>query len=790
MRLIVCAVLLAALCAPLGASSDVSEYNPLRTRPTPPATAVHRVIVKMHARAEVSGRVKTVAQRAGLSFKSERALGARLHALQVSPSDGESESQTLARLRADADVEYAVADRRMYAQAIPNDPLGPTGGGQWYLQAAQPAAINASGAWDITTGSDSLVVALIDTGVRFDHPDLGRVSAGGRLLDGYDFISADSAGVFMTANDGNGRDADASDPGDWVTPADNCGNPSDSSWHGTRTAGVIGALTNNAIGVAGVTWKGKLLPVRVLGVCGGFNSDVLEGMLWAAGVDITNVPHNTNPAKIVNVSLGGDGACDSASADVINQLTALGVLVVVSAGNDGAPVGSPANCAGAMGIAGLRHAGTKVGYSNLGPEVALSAPAGNCVNTAAGSPCLYSLDTTSNAGTTTPATNIYTDQFNSNLGTSFSAPIVSGIAELMLSVNSKLTPAQLIARLQEGARAFPTSSENANIPTCHTPASASDVQGSECVCTTNVCGAGMADALGAVNAALRPIAGIVVQGTIAAGAALTLQGGSSTAADGHSIATYAWVSGANAVSGSQDISLTVPTSGSSTACLTVTDDAGKQDTARVIISQSSSTVSTVPGNQCATGAVSVSVSATDSSAAESGDTGTFTFTRTGDVTNALGVAIGVSGTATSGTNYQALGSSVTFPAGSATATVTLVPVDDKNVDSDHTVVVTLQAGSGYTVGTPASATINIANTDMLSSSSSSGGGGGAIDYLTLSLLGILLSCGMLRGPLSALRYRRGARAASRTLPCAPRDPAAGTCDATMARTAARTAPGR
>ena len=324
---------------------------------------------------------------------------------------------------------------------------------------------------------------------------------------------------------------------------------------------------------------------------------------------------------------------------------------------------------------------------------------------------------------------------------------MTGIAELMLSVNSKLLPAQLVARLQEGARKFPTSSENANVPTCHTPTGSSDVQGSECVCTTNVCGAGMADALGAVNAALRPIAVIVVQGTVAAGATLTLQGGSSTAADNHSIASYAWTQGANAIGSSQDLSLAVPATGTVTACLTVVDDAGRQDTARVIVSQASASVSTVPGgsNQCVSGDVTVTVSATDSAASENGDTGTFTYTRTGDVTNALTVAIGISGSATSGSDYQALAGSVTIPAGSATANVTLVPIDDKNVDSSKTVVVTLQAGSGYSVGSPASATISIANIDTLGSGSSSGGGGGgALDESTLTVLALVSSWFALR----------------------------------------------
>src|SRR5207249_11843267 len=134
---------------------------------------------------------------------------------------------------------------------------------------------------------------------------------------------------------------------------------------------------------------------------------------------------------------------------------AKGVLVVVSAGNEGGPVDSPANCAGAAGVAGLRHAGTKVGYSSLGPEVALSSPAGNCVNTTGG-PCLYPITTTFNQGTMSAGASGYTDQVNNpNLGTSFSAPIVSGIAGLMLSVNGNLNSTQLIARLKAGALPFP-----------------------------------------------------------------------------------------------------------------------------------------------------------------------------------------------------------------------------------------------------------------------------------------------------------------------------------------------
>ena len=158
---------------------------------------------------------------------------------------------------------------------------------------------NAPGAWDVTKGTSAAIIAVVDGGVRFDHPDLA-----GRLLAGYDFVSADctpgtggctTANQFTTANDGDGRDPDASDPGDWVTAAEIASNPNlskctveDSTWHGTHIAGIVGAAGNNAIGVAGLNWNATILPVRVSGKCGAYRSDVIDGMRWAAGLA---VPH-------------------------------------------------------------------------------------------------------------------------------------------------------------------------------------------------------------------------------------------------------------------------------------------------------------------------------------------------------------------------------------------------------------------------------------------------------------------------------------------------------------------
>src|SRR5688572_7262170 len=246
-------ILLALLV--LATAANAQEYNPARKRPTvTEEPAAQRLIVKFRASSRVSAqatqaresavissaaRMNAFAGRARVTLASSREIGENLHAMQVQPQSSETAAEILARMRADSEVEYAVVDRKVYPHATSNDP-GATG--QWYLGSAQPGAINAQGAWDITKGHDGVVIAVIDTGVRFDHPDLQASNLAGKMLPGYDFVSPDQGGVFKTANDGNGRDSDASDPGDWVAAADNCGDLGDSSWHGTRVSGIIGAM--------------------------------------------------------------------------------------------------------------------------------------------------------------------------------------------------------------------------------------------------------------------------------------------------------------------------------------------------------------------------------------------------------------------------------------------------------------------------------------------------------------------------------------------------------------------
>ena len=293
-----------------------------------------------------------------------------------------------------------------------------------------------------------------------------------------------------------------------------------------------------------------------------------------------------------------------------------------------------------------------------------------------------------------------------------------------------------------------------------------DIQSSECVCTTAVCGAGMANALGAVNAALRPIADIAATGALVAGSNLTLQGGGSSAANTHTIASYAWVKGGTTISSSTTANVTVPSTGTSTVCLTVTDDVGKQDSAKIVINPSGSAVTSVPvgTNGCGT---EVAVSATDASAAETGDTGTFTFSRSGDSTAALTVNIAMSGSATNGTSYQTIPATVAFAAGAASATVTVTPIDNKIVGGSTTATVTIQSGSGYSVGSPASATVTIADNDVAATSSNGGGGGGgggALDPLVLmglalAVLAMLFRAGQL--PLYAKQLRQHVSAEQR-----------------------------
>ena len=566
--------------------------------------------------------MRTGVNKGAVALSAYRSLDERTH---VFTAKGIASADLVKRLALDSEVEMVVVDgRRRHTAVTPNDPLyvgfggiAPGAGvngsanGQWYLKAPAGevvSSINAPAAWDHTTGSASMVVAVLDTGVRKDHPDLA-----GQFVGGYDMI-ANAA----TSGDGDAtRDGDASDPGDFVTQAEinggtlgsgcDASDVGNSSWHGTRVAGLIAAASNNGQGIAGVAWGIKILPIRVLGKCGGFDSDIMAGMKWAAGIAVPDLPANPNRAKVLNLSLGGTGSCGTTGngglyRETINQVLAAGATIVVAAGNSaGLAVGLPGNCPGVIAVTGLRHVGSKVGFSSLGPEVAIAAPGGNCVNLTGA--CLFPMLSTTNSGATTPvaADASYTNN-GASVGTSFSSPIVAGTVALMLSARPSLTPAEVLAILQKTSRPFVSTGATVGTLQCTAPTSAEQL---ECYCNTSTCGTGMLDAAGAVAAA-KASGGTVVAITSApvgviGGQTLTVTA-SSTMAAGRTAVGYSWtlldgggIASAFTSATNQASATLAPTgAGSIKVQVEVTDDLGLKYSNSGIINVAAAPVVTPP----------------------------------------------------------------------------------------------------------------------------------------------------------------------------------------------------
>jgi serine protease len=624
-----------------------------------------RIIVKWRSSGVAAVQIDSLNDRAarlsgpsGIAVTPVRNLfpGTDVMRLDHTPTHDEMQ-RILGRLNADPGIEYAEVDGWRTVQAFPADPpndphfvagsdANGTWHGQWYLQpssSATPSALSVTTAWQQSTvGDASIVVAVIDTGVITAHPDLA-----GKLQPGYDFVSCDqgnftvatgskttadcsvsgSAATYVLANDGHGWQAGASDPGDWLDSTDianqvvidaGCTTVANSSWHGTKVAGIVGALTDNGIGIAGVAPNTMLLPVRVIGKCSGHVSDIAAGIMWAAGQAVTvdaGTITASPAANIINLSLGSNVPCSATEQSAVGAAIAAGITVIAAAGNEGGAIDAPANCTGVISVVGLRQTGTKVPFSNLSSSAtaaSIAAPGGNCVNSVAGEDCLYDIETTTDAGITTPATTpgFYTYAlFNQSFlnaggnpdnaadtGTSYATPMISGIAALMLAMNTALTPAQVLARLQSSALAFPTSSSTTSTQ-CTLADSTPDSNGNftepatpaECVCTTATCGAGMANAAAAVVAA----AGMFVQITPSSttgypGQKIKLDGSGSTAATGHSIVSYQWVtdpptSGQLVNANTAVATLVVPSFRSIGVTLTITDDIGRTATASVTI---------------------------------------------------------------------------------------------------------------------------------------------------------------------------------------------------------------
>ena len=400
-----------------------------------------------------------VAVKAGVAVAGARAIGNGAHVVKLSaPLDATSAAQLVKRLSADPDVAHVQIDPRAKPQAQPSDPMYAT---QWNL--SDPVGgISAPQAWDVTIGDAGAPIAILDTGI-LPHPDLS-----GRVVGGYDFVSD-----ARFSGDGDGRDGDASDPGDFVTteqsqavggPLQGCA-VTNSTWHGTMVAGTLGAAVNNGSGVSGVNWTSPIVNVRVMGKCGGALSDIADGIRWASGLAVAGVPANPRPARVINMSLAGSGECSPILQSAITDAVAHGSIVVVAAGNDNDDVANhwPANCMGVVAVAATSKNGSRAFYSNSGSRIAVAAPGGGIGG---------SIPVLRNSGTTSsdPAGFGY----GSQLGSSLAAPHVAGLASLVLALDRDLTPAEVRALIETSSRAFPQVAQDA--------------------CTPATCGAGIADA--------------------------------------------------------------------------------------------------------------------------------------------------------------------------------------------------------------------------------------------------------------------------------------------------------
>lgn len=437
-----------------------------------------------------------------------KSLSAQVHVMRSETALTRSEMLELARtIASDPQVEYAEIDERVYPLNvyIPNDP--DYAGKQWNLQSPnapdlQIGGANLPGTWSLTVGGRALngagvTVAVLDTGYR-PHTDLQP-----NLVPGYDFVSADSPNVFNTANDGDGRDANAEDPGDWNNPPGSTVCPAaNSTWHGTRVAGIIGAAANH-VGTIGAAYGATILPVRVLGVCGGYVSDIAAGIQWAAGLGVPGVPNNTaHVAKVINLSIGAKSTCSATFQGAITAARNAGSVVVVATGNDDATIiNSPANCTGVIAVTAHDKLGNTSPLANVGLGTSISAPGGNSNVVGEG---VYS---TSNSGAEGPALSPGGDAYVAGYGTSFAAPHVSAVAALLFQIRPSISPDAVLHYLTANARTHPSSSF--------------------CNGRTD-CGAGLLDAFGAANALLAdqgstnraPVLAPIPPQTVAAGAAL------------------------------------------------------------------------------------------------------------------------------------------------------------------------------------------------------------------------------------------------------------------------------
>jgi len=524
---------------------------------------------------------------AARSLSIERQLSGKSHLLKLDRAVSLDEARALAaKLSTNTEVESVEPDVRMQAHAfMPNDPGYSGAPGQWHFMT--PIGSNAGGAdlppaWDMTLGNGTVEVAVLDTGYR-PHSDLQAV------LPGYDFVSS-----VAIANDGNGRDADASDPGDAVV-ANECGRgaaAARSSWHGTHVMGIIAALMNNGLYGTGMAPNVRIVPVRVLGKCGGYTSDIIDGMRWAAGLAVPGAPKNAYPARIINVSLGIPGTCSRAFQAAINDVNAAGAIVVVSNGNGGySSVNQPANCAGTLAVTAHSVDGDSATYANLGVQTLISAPGGGCGTLARNCVEIYSSNglgiySLGNTGASRPASDGYSIKY----GTSMAAPHVSGAIALMLSLNPSLSRDEVVSLLRASARAFPA--------------------GSACLLRANsgMCGAGILDVYAALTS-IAPAIHIANLSQVASPGALVNLDASAISPSGHQVISYEWhASPSNKIpisvlnADTANASFVAPATGTYQFVVLVTDSSGTTSNASATVRiNSAPVIQSVTTHQVAAG---------------------------------------------------------------------------------------------------------------------------------------------------------------------------------------------
>lgn len=519
-----------------------------------------------------------------------RQMSGGAHVIKLHKPHTLSEARVIAArlMHNDPSLEYVEPDRVLHNLTTPTDPGYVN---QWHY--VTPAGSNKGGvnlpiAWDITKGSSSVVVAVIDSGYR-PHAEFGTA-----ILQGYDFITDPAR-----ANDGDGRDANAQDPGNWQV-AGECGVGTlakDSVWHGTHVTGTIIASMNNGQGGTGVAPNVKIVPVRVTGKCGGQLSDIIDGMRWAAGLAVAGSPVNTNPATILNLSIGDHNACSVALQAAVTEIINAGkVIVAATDNNSDTSIDEPANCNGVIAVTAHAIDGDLAYYSNVSSQVAISAPGGDCGKlTFLGGTCTpgsglgnygglgAGIYTTYNSGVTTPVA----DSYFPASGTSSAAPHVSGVAALLLSLKPTLTPIQVRSVVQSSARPFLVGSS------CASSGSAA-----------GLCGAGLLDALAALNTSAVPPAVTIPNASqvVAPTLPVTLSG-TATADVGRTISSYQWTQltgasvGTIANSGQATASFTAPATGTYSFQLTATDSGGLVGTATATVRVNSPPVVTLVGDQ-------------------------------------------------------------------------------------------------------------------------------------------------------------------------------------------------